>query len=395
MSLCQLGCSSSIAFDTERRPVRFAITNRSFSRLNEIIASDYLAMSIMRSALQRNAYVAATIVTLLLVIAIVVGSRRLQNFDPALIGYLFGTIFACLGIVYRFACWLQRPPTWRFFCRTRQMLLSPQGWRLIGMIIREALDKLVAQRFIRHRGKKRWAGHMLMAWGCMLGFAVTIPLTFGWIQFDLKAGTTDTYIARTFGFPVFVFPLHSFPALMIFHVLVWASLAVIAGVGILMYRRMTDPGLIATQNFRDDWLPLLLLMAIAVTGLGLTLDYEYLKGSVHQFMAITHALTVILFLVWLPFGKFFHIVQRPMQIGVDLYRRVGSEGEAAVCPHTSEVFATKVHIDDLKIVTRELGFDFTLADGTSHLDLSPQGKRAALFRAHMKAREESGAGYFG
>jgi len=348
----------------------------------------------MLSSLQRNAYIAATASTLVLVLGIVVGSRRLQNFDPALVGYLFGTIFACFGIAYRFACWLQRPPTWRFFCRTREILFSRRGPRLIGIILGEAIQKLFLQRFILQRGKRRWLGHMAMAWGCLLGFAVTIPLTFGWIAFTLKQGTTDIYIANAFGFPVFQFPLHSFLAFLVFHVLDWASFAVIFGVGILMFRRITNPGLIATQTFRDDWLPLVLLMAIAVTGLGLTLDYEYLKGSVHQFMAITHELTVILFLVWLPFGKLFHIVQRPMQVGVDLYRRVGAEGDQAICPHTGEAYATAMHIADLKTVTRQLGFDYTRPDGSSHLDLSPRGKRAALARAHSKARQESG-GYFG
>ncbi len=345
--------------------------------------------------LQRNAYLAATVATVFLVIAIIAGSRRLQNFDPALIGYLFGTIFACFGIVFRFTCWLQRPPTWRFFCRTWEILFSRRGPKLIGLIVKEAIEKLALQRFILNRGNKRWAGHMLMAWGCLLAFAITIPLTFGWIEFILKSGTIDTYIVRTFGFPVFAFELHTVPAFVIFHALDWASIAVILGVGILMFRRVSNPGLIATQNFGDDWLPLILLMAIAITGLGLTLDYDHLHGSVHQFMAITHELTVIFFLVWLPFGKFFHVVQRPMQIGVDLYRRVGGEGEQAICPHTGQVFATKMHIDDLKTVTLQLGFDFTRQDGTSHLDLSPQGKRAALARAHSKAREESGGGYFG
>ena len=349
----------------------------------------------MFSSLQRNAYVAATASTLVLVLAIVAGSRRLQNFDPALVGYLFGTIFAWFGIAYRFTCWLQRPPTWRFFCRTGGILFSRRAPRLVGTILREAGEKLILQLFILHRGKRQWAGHMFMAWGCLLGFAVTIPLTFGWIEFTLKQGTTNIYIARAFGFPVFQYPLHTFIAFLVFHVLDWASLAVILGVGILMFRRITNPGLIATQTFRDDWLPLVLLMAIAVTGLGLTLDYEHLKGSVHQFMAITHELTVILFLVWLPFGKLFHIVQRPMQVGVDLYRRVGTEGAQVVCPHTGQAYATKMHIDDLKTVTRQLGFDFTRADGMSHLELSPQGKRAALARAHSKARQESGGGYFG
>ncbi len=156
---------------------------------------------------------------------------------------------------------------------------------------------------------------------------------------------------------------------------------------LLMRRRLIDAGQIAIQTFENDWLPLLLLLAISVTGLGITLDYRYMGGQAHQFMAITHAVTVILFLVWMPIGKFYHIIQRPAQLGIAIYRRAGREGEQAICPHTGEAFTSKMHIDDLKAVTAELGYDYTLADGSSHLDLSPQGKRAALAKAHLAARQ--------
>ena len=53
-----------------------------------------------------------------------------------------------------------------------------------------------------------------------------------------------------------------------------------------------------------------------------------------------------------------------------------------------------MHVEDLKQVTSELGYDYRLTGGGSHLDLSPQGKRAALAKAHLAARNESGA-YFG
>ena len=53
-----------------------------------------------------------------------------------------------------------------------------------------------------------------------------------------------------------------------------------------------------------------------------------------------------------------------------------------------------MQINDLKVVTKELGFDFDLEKGGSHLDLSPQGKRAALAKAHLVARKESGQ-FFG
>ena len=42
---------------------------------------------------------------------IVLGSRNLEHFDAALVGYTFATLFAAFGITYRYAMWLQRPPT--------------------------------------------------------------------------------------------------------------------------------------------------------------------------------------------------------------------------------------------------------------------------------------------
>ena len=40
-----------------------------------------------------------------------IGSDRLVWFDAALVGYLFGVIFAVFGVAYRYAVWLRRPPT--------------------------------------------------------------------------------------------------------------------------------------------------------------------------------------------------------------------------------------------------------------------------------------------
>ena len=51
-----------------------------------------------------------------LIAAIVVGSRNLQNFDPALVIYTFAIIFATWGVVYHYNVWLDKPPTrmyWR------------------------------------------------------------------------------------------------------------------------------------------------------------------------------------------------------------------------------------------------------------------------------------------
>jgi hypothetical protein len=355
----------------------------------------------IRISLNKKAFVIATAGTLLLIALVFYGSRKLQNFDPALIIYLFGTVFAFFGLVYRYSVWLQRPPTWMYFKRTLQFVFQGRVFIHLISFIKEFVQNIGLQKFIYPRGKKRWIGHFLMAWGCTLAFCITFPLTFGWINFTMNPQSSidpagiRLYEAHFFGFNIFQFKLDSFVAYVTFRALNWCSWLVIIGVLIFMRRRLTHAGLVATQTFEGDLLPLILLLAISITGLGLSYGYEFMKGIAYDYMAVTHAITVIMFLIWIPFGKFFHIIQRPAQIGAHIYKKEGIKRGMAVCPHTHKEFATQLHIDDLKIVTKELGFDFTLKDGTSHLDLSPEGKRSRLAVAHLKARQQDGGKLFG
>ncbi len=74
----------------------------------------------------------ATMATALLVAAIVVGSRNLQNFDPALVIYTFAVVIATWGIVYHYAIWLNKPPTRRFFERTFELIRAEGPMRSVG-----------------------------------------------------------------------------------------------------------------------------------------------------------------------------------------------------------------------------------------------------------------------
>lgn len=340
--------------------------------------------------LNRKALGKAIVATVLVVALVLIGSRNLQHFDPALIAYLIGTIFAIFGIAYRYSIWLQRPPTKLYWRRSMQFLFSRHFVPYLLRSIRLFFRNIMFQRFIAYRSRTRWIGHFLLATGCILAFAITVPLTFGWIHFILKPGDDATYYAYLFGFEAGSFTLGSTMAFITFHGLVWCSVLVTIGAIIMMKRRFTNGGLISTQTFENDWLPLILLIAISLTGLGISYDYTFLEGKTYQFMAVTHAITVILFLVWLPFGKFFHIFQRLAQLGANLYKMEGSRRGMAVCPHTKKEFAAQTHVNDLKKISGELGFDFGKEDGTSHLDLSPEGKRSALAKAHFEARKKSG-----
>ena len=290
---------------------------------------------------------------------VVIGSRNLERFDAALVAYTFATIFAVMGLSYRYAMWLQRPPTavfwrrgWQTFFRRGRLLENGRLW------IRRVAGEFAANDFIWKRDRRRWLAHMAIMWGCLLAGAITFPLVFGWLSFETVPGRMDWYRVMVFGFPTASFPHESLPAFLVFHGLVWASLLVIPGVMLAMRRRMRDEGAAALQLFAEDFLPLILLFAVSVTGLLLTVSYTWLKGYGYEFLALTHAVTVIVTLLWLPFGKFFHIFQRPAQLGVEFYKQAAARGEAEPCRRCGHGFASKMHVEDLMAVERALGYRY-------------------------------------
>lgn len=345
--------------------------------------------------INRKAFTNAIIATFVVALVTFLGSLNLQNFDAALIIYFFGTISMTFGVVYHHSVWKQRPATQKYWKRTWEFIFSKDYLIYTKEVIRLSVRNILFQRFIFPRGKMRWWGHFLLATGCLISFAVTFGLTFGWMNFTLKDGTNNMYETHMFGMTVMTFQLKTIVALLLFHILVWTAIMVIIGCLIMMHRRFVDEGQIATQWFERDWLPLILLVAVSVTGLGIWFDYSYLGGKMSQFMAITHAITVAMFLMWIPFGKFFHIFQRPAQVGANIYKIEGRRRGMQICPHTGEEFTTTMHVSDLKEITNEIGFHFERKeDGKSYLDFSPEGKRSMLAKAHLKARKESGS-YFG
>jgi ribosomal protein S27AE len=257
---------------------------------------------------------------------------------------------------------------------------------------RRFLLEFAANRFIFRRSTLRGATHWLIMWGCILAAAITFPLVWGWIHFETIPGDLTMYRAFVFGIPLADFPVESFVAFVIFHGLVWASFMVIAGVMLAFRRRMIDRGAVAVQQFGFDILPLLLLFAISVTGLMLTASYTWMKGYAYDFLAILHAVTVILTLLWLPFGKLFHIFQRPAQLGVALYKDSGKHGPQAVCGRCGRPFASAMMVGDLTEAERQLGFSYEIAGhpGITHYQqVCPRCRRAlfGLAQAELWARD--------
>ena len=119
-------------------------------------------------------------------------------FDAALVGYLFGVVFAVFGVAYRYAVWLRRPPT---------AMLNRRGWdafrarkgRNLAALPALVGTHLLTQAFIRRRSRSRWLAHQLVFWGCILAALVTFPLTLGLLHFQSvgqQASEYQVYVSR-------------------------------------------------------------------------------------------------------------------------------------------------------------------------------------------------------
>ena len=331
----------------------------------------------------------------LLGIAIFVGSRNLLHIDAALVSYTFACLFAAFGLCYRYAMWLQRPPTRMYWRRGWQSFLRPGRLRqTVTDFIRRFVGVFLLNRFIWRRSRARGLTHLLLMWGCLLAAAITLPLVFGWVYFETVPGDLTSYRVFVFGFPTVAFAHASLVGHLLFHGLVWASFLVIAGVLLALHRRLRDHGAAALQDLQEDLMPLFMLFAVSVTGLLLTVSYTWLKGYAYEFLAITHAITVIFTLLWLPFGKFFHIFQRPAQLAVKFYKDVGREGEQARCARCRQPYATTLHVEDLIVVERQLNYQYEWPDHPAghYQRICPACRRKmlALAQGHLwaAAREE-------
>jgi nitrate reductase gamma subunit len=286
----------------------------------------------------------------------ILGSDQLVWFDAALVGYLFGLIFATFAIIYRYSVWLRRPPT---------AMLNKRGWdafragRFRNAAALPALvgTNLLTQGFIRRRSRSRWMAHQLVFWGCILAGLVTVPLTLGLLHFQSVGQDAERYQVYFSKIGTLSFDAESVVGWVVFHALDIAAVLVLAGVFIFLRRRLRDPGAIAVER-SGDFLALAGLFAVSVTGLFLTVSSTFLEGRYYSALNTIHALTVILGLMYIPFGKLFHIFQRPANLGVQFYKRANAEGEQASCRLCGEPFAALQHVKDLKVVLGQLGFDY-------------------------------------
>jgi hypothetical protein len=321
----------------------------------------------------------------LLSAAIYLGSDRLRNFDPALIGYATATVFLAFGATYRFVLWVANPPARRSFLQGWKASLR---WRTLArsptLVPRTLASNLFLQSFIRRRGVERWLAHQAMFWGVLLAAGVTFPLTFGWIHFRAMPGTQHDYGLYLLGVRALRFDAFNWLGWLTFHVLDIAAVLVIAGGAYFLLHRMRERRVLADQRFLRDLLPLLALLAVALTGLLLTFSTAVLGGRYYQFLALVHMSSVVLTLLFIPFGKFFHVIHRTATIGVPVYQAT-SQADSGVfeCRRCGAPLETAAFVEDLQKTMGELRLGYP-----AWIERCPRCKRlerGAAYRSLVKA----------
>lgn len=311
----------------------------------------------------------------LLLVAVYIGSEGLRWFDAALAPYLFGTVLALFATVYRYVVWLQRPPT---------AVLNRRGWEALrargkipsklASLLGLTITNLALQRFIARRSRSRWAAHQLLFWGVITAALITFPLTFGWIHFESSDPSGQTYVAFLGPFATVEFDSRGPIGWFFFHALNLSAVLVIAGVVIFLARRLRDRGALAVER-SGDFAALAGLFAVSVTGLMLTASSAWMGGRFYSFLNNVHALTVILGLLYIPFGKLFHILQRPANIGVSFYKQACDDSGPQTCIECGEGFASRLQMSDLKEVLPQVGFTYSTPSGNHYQDVCPRCRR--------------------
>lgn len=344
------------------------------------MSADKMMSSCSHTSPIRRRAITAAVTTILAAGGLLVAGWTVFEFDRALFVYAESLVLALGFTVYRFLIWLHRPPTAVMFRSAVRAVLEQDDRRtLFKSVGARCVSYFLANRFIQRRGQNRWAAHWPIMVGCLSSLAIVLPLIFGWVWFETSTADLKTYQLMNFGVPVMSFPVDGPVAFVLFHGLVWASFPVVAGCVVALRRRYRDRGDRAVQSFTRDLLPLWLLLAIAITGLLLTVSYSFLGGRAHSVMAALHMGVVCFTLLWVPYSKLFHIPQRSLKLAQIVCHEARRGDEWKCCLKCHRPFAPLQQVYDLVEVQQQLGYRYENAIGLEHFQsVCPRCRRHSL-----------------
>jgi len=304
-------------------------------------------------------------------VSVYAGSGRLAHFDWALAGYFAATAVACMVATYRVAAFWRRRPS-AFYGR---MLLGAL-WqpRLALRILRSANRDLAAQRCIAGRRRSRWIAHLMLSWGTLVSFAVTVPLVCGWVHFE--ADDDRVYRVVVMCVSLGRFATDGIVGWVTFKIINLAAVAVVGGVAyflVVRFRMRRQAG--AAGRFHLA--PLLLLLAVALTGLALPVISQVGRPGLFATASLAHQIAVVTLLAALPYGKLMHVFIRPLQLGVQLMR--AESAADARCGRCGAIMAPAAQLQGVEALLAARGFRFA-----GHQRLCPGCRRRQLATVHAQ-----------
>ncbi|MBU8917939.1 hypothetical protein BGM25_18035 [Bacillus sp. FJAT-29953] len=295
-----------------------------------------------------------------LAILVFIGTRMFTHIDLNLYGYMVGTITSLGGFFYRFISWGERPPT---------KIIIKKGLKLLfrKSTAKTAVSHLAIYDFIKKRGFYRWMQHILIGWGCVLACLVTFPLVFSWMYFNMDGNGYYTVVLM--GVDLVRIKADGIIAWFSYNALNISAIMVITGVCMALNRRMKNMQARAEQKFMYDFLPLYMLLFISVTGLLLTVQNVFLHGWMQPQMSLIHQFSVIVTLIYLPFGKLAHIPFRPMSVLARNYREHYGEQHMKECKVCGDKFVSVEQSNDVIQVLGTNNMEFNMEDGFNLAEL--------------------------
>ncbi|HWO97203.1 MAG TPA: hypothetical protein VNM45_12905 [Bacillus sp. (in: firmicutes)] len=295
-----------------------------------------------------------------LIVLSFIGTRMFTHIDLNLYGYMVGTFVFVGGFFYRFIAWGERPPTKIFIKKGLKLLFRKSTPKT-------SVEHLATYNFIWNRGIYRWTQHVLIGWGCVISCLVTFPLVFGWMYFTMEENGYYTVVAL--GINIMSVKADGIIAFFFYNALNFTAIMVIAGVCMALYRRLKNMQARAEQKFIYDFLPLYLLLFISITGLMLTFMNVFLHGEGQPIMSLIHQYSVIITLIYLPFGKLAHIPFRPMSVFARNYREHYAEQSMKECKVCGDKFVSTEQSNDVREVLGMNHIDFNMEEGFNLAEL--------------------------
>ncbi|WP_245712565.1 MFS transporter [Anaerobacillus alkalilacustris] len=334
----------------------------------------------------------AFFVVAFLFITMWIGTAQFKKIDLMLAGYKVASFIFFIGITVRMASWLIRPATNEMVKRSiKNLFTKKRTKRNIAAIVKTFVDNIILQKFIFKRGLYRGIQHWLIAWGCMGSFAITFGLTFGWMHFRLIDATT--YQLMVMNIPTIKMVANGLFAELVYNGLNITALMVLVGIIMALVRRINNHDLKVTERAEFDLLPLYILLAVTVSGLLLTVSYKFLGGFIHPQLALIHQVTVVLFLIYFPFGKLFHLPIRPLATAVPMNYQEEVMVDTRSCKKCGTKYSNDDQIADVKNILHSQQFDLKLEDGTFLADYCPSCRRRIRVMSQLNMGSVKGNPY--